>query len=93
MWLRKKQSGSWPSTRRTPYTIPLGVAQERKRGNSIETLPCEVQNEFPTAQAHAISRDAGIKLNTQKEKNKNFDKKMVPREAVKKWYQKEIHWC
>jgi hypothetical protein len=28
----------------TPYTILLGVAQERKRGNSLKTLPCKFFN-------------------------------------------------
>jgi hypothetical protein len=53
---------------------------------------CRVWKEFPMAQAHAISRDIGIKLNTQKEKVKIFDKKKVLKEVEEKRYQKEIHW-
>ena len=33
--------------------------------------------EFPTAKSHAISRDVGIKLDTQKEKVKISNKKKV----------------
>jgi hypothetical protein len=34
-----------------------------------------VREEFPTAQAHAMSWDASIKLDTQKEKVKIFEKR------------------
>ena len=53
---------------------------------------CGVQKEFRIAQAHAISRDACIKLDTQKEEVKIFDKKRRPREATESRSQTEIHW-
>jgi hypothetical protein len=51
----------------------------------------EVRKEFLTAEAHAISWDTHVKLNTQKEKVKISNKK-VPKEAAEKRYQKEIRW-
>jgi hypothetical protein len=43
--------------------------------------------ELPTAKAHAISWDVGIKLDTQKEKVKIFNKKKVSREVVARNFQ------
>jgi hypothetical protein len=44
------------------------------------------------AQTHAISRNVGVKLDTQKEKVKNSNKKKMPRKAAERRSQTEIHW-
>ena len=43
----------------------------------------EVQRKYPMAQAHAISLDVSVKLDTQKEKVKNSDKKI----CLERWQQ------
>jgi hypothetical protein len=79
--------------RRQPRSQNAGQETNLLLREPINALAgCKVRRKYPMAQAHAISLDASLKLDTQKEKVKNSDKKNVPREVAARRNQMDIRW-